>query len=169
MSAKGIIHKMLLLLVALTIIGEVLSIILWTAIPETRISLIDLQLGIINAAVVIPLNLVAFFGIIKGKKWGSLFFIAISIGNRLWSQPLFIGGIHLIFVTWTALLVIFAFSENKGLGNLETAVLSGGMLLDFGLSVLLFNPFESITSGLVFYFVFMVSLVGAIIVYKRLR
>jgi len=169
MSAEGITHKILQLLVILTIIGEVFSIILWTAIPETRISLIDLQLGIINAAIMIPLNLVALFGIIKGKKWGSLFFIAISIGNRLWSQPLFIGGIHLIFVTWTALLVIFAFSEYKGLNNLETAVLSGGMLLDFGLSVLLFNPFESITSGLIFYFVFMVFLVGAMIVYKRLR
>lgn len=168
MSARGIKHKILLLIVALTIIGEVFSIILWTAIPNTRISLIDLQLGIINAAIMIPLNLVALFGIIKGKKWGPLFLIAISIGNRLWSQPLFIGGIHLIFVTWTALLVIFAYNQYKELSNLETAVLSGGTLLDFGLSVLLFNPFESLTYGIVFYFLFMVFLVGAIIFYRKL-
>jgi len=168
MSARGIKHKILLLIVALTIIGEVFSIILWTAIPNTRISLIDLQLGIINAAIMIPLNLVALFGIIKGKKWGPLFLIAISIGNRLWSQPLFIGGIHLIFVTWTALLVIFAYNQYKELSNLETAVLSGGTLLDFGLSVLLFNPFESLTYGIAFYFLFMVFLVGAIIFYRKL-
>ena len=169
MSAEGIKHKILLLLVNLTVIGEVLSIILWATIPDTRISLIDLQLGIINAAVMIPLNLIALFGIIKGKKWGPLFLIAISIGNRLWSQPLFIGGIHLIFVTWTALLVIFAYNEYKGLSNLETVVISGGILLDFGLSVFLFNPFESITSGIVFYFLFMVFLVGAITVHRKLK
>ena len=63
----------------------------------------------------------------------------------------------------------FAFSEYKGLSNLETGVLSGGMLLNFGLSVLLFNPFESLTSGLLFYSLFMVFLVGAIIVYRKLR
>ena len=169
MPVEGFKHKILLLLVALTIIGEVLSIILWTTGLGTDVSIIDLQLGIVNAAIMIPLNLIALLGIIKGKKWGSLFLIAISIGNRLWSQLLFIGGIHLIFVTWTALLVIFAFSEYKGLSNLETGVLSGGMLLNFGLSVLLFNPFESLTSGLLFYSLFMVFLVGAIIVYRKLR
>ena len=169
MPVEGFKHKILLLLVALTIIGEVLSIILWTTGLGTDVSIIDLQLGIVNAAIMIPLNLIALLGIIKGKKWGSLFLIAISIGNRLWSQLLFIGGIHLIFVTWTALLVIFAFSEYKGLSNLETGVLSGGMLLNFGLSVLLFNPFESLTSGLLFYSLFMVFLVGAILVYRKLR
>ena len=169
MPVEGFKYKILLLLVALTIIGEVLSIILWTTGLGTDVSIIDLQLGIVNAAIMIPLNLIALLGIIKGKKWGSLFLIAISIGNRLWSQLLFIGGIHLIFVTWTALLVIFAFSEYKGLSNLETGVLSGGMLLNFGLSVLLFNPFESLTSGLLFYSLFMVFLVGAIIVYRKLR
>lgn len=169
MPVEGFKHKILLLLVALTIIGELLSIILWTTGLGTDVSIIDLQLGIVNAAIMIPLNLIALLGIIKGKKWGSLFLIAISIGNRLWSQLLFIGGIHLIFVTWTALLVIFAFSEYKGLSNLETGVLSGGMLLNFGLSVLLFNPFESLTSGLLFYSLFMVFLVGAIIVYRKLR
>ena len=169
MIAEGIRHKILLLLVALTIIGEVLSIILWTTGLGTDISIIDLQLGIVNAAIMVPLNLIALFGILKGRKWGSLFLITISIGNRLVSQFLFVGGIHLIFVTWTALLVIFAFSEYKGLGSLDTAVLSGGVLLDFGLSVLLFNPSESLTSGLIFYSLFMVFLVGAIIVYRKLR
>ena len=170
MPAEGVKHKILLLLVALTIIGEIFSVVLWTISPEADMTLnVDIQLGIVNAAIMVPLNFVALFGILKGKKWGSLFLIAISIGNRLWSQLLFIGGIHLIFVTWTALLVIFSFSEYKGLSNLETGVLSGGMLLDFGLSVLLFNPFESLTSGLLFYFLFMIFLVGALIVYKKLR
>lgn len=169
MQAEGFKHKILLLLVTLTIIGEGLSIILWTTGFGTDISLIDLQLGIVNAAIMVPLNLIALLGIIKGKKWGLLFLIAISIANRLWSQLLFIGGIHLIFVTWTALLAILAFSEYKGLSNLETGVLSVGMLLNFGLSVLLFNPFESLTSGLLFYSLFMVFLVGAIIVHRKLR
>ena len=169
MPAEGVKHKILLILIAMTIIGEILSIIMWTVLSESRISILDVNLGILNAAIMIPLNLFALFGVIKGKKWAPLYFIAISIGNRLWSQPLFDGGIHMIFVTWTSLLLVFAYNEYRGLSNSETAVLSGGVILDLALSSLIFNPLDSLTYGLIFYVLFLVGLVGAVIAIRKLR
>jgi hypothetical protein len=169
MTGKGVKHKLLLILIAMTIIGEVFSILIWTLQPSQRFTILNYELGIINAAIMIPLNLLALFGIIKGKKWGPLFLIAISIGNRLWSQPLFDGGIHMIFVTWTALLVIFSYVEYRGLSNRETLFLSGGVLVDLAMSSLLFNPADSLIFGLVFYVLFLVFLVGTLIAIKKLR
>lgn len=169
MSEKGIKHKILLFLVALTTIGEIVSIIIWTNIPAQRFTILNYEFGIINAAIMIPLNLIALFGIIKGKKWAPLYFIAISIGNRLLSQPLFHGGIHLIFVTWTAQLVIFAYNEYRSLSNFETLFLSGGVLVDLAASILLFNPVDSLVVGPVFYVLFLVFLVGTLIAIKKFR
>ena len=173
---KDITHKILLLLVILTMIGQFASIVLWIINPplgiepSARFSLsVDYIFAVANAAVMIPLNLIAFYGIFKRLDWGPLFFIAISIGNRLLSHFLFIGGIHLIFTTVTAILVIFAYSDYKGLKISETAFLAGGALINFLLSSLLFDPVESVVLGFVFYFAFLISLVGSLIAIKKLR
>jgi hypothetical protein len=109
-------HKILLVLVTLTIIGEATSIILWAVNPtipsgqKIRFTLaVDYTIAIANAAIFTILNLLALYWIIRRNKKGPIFLIVISIINRLISQPIFIGGIHLIFVSWTALIVIFAF------------------------------------------------------------
>jgi hypothetical protein len=113
-------NKILLVLVALTIIGEVASIILWGVNPtipsgqKIRFTLAaDYTIAIANAAVFTVLNLLAFYWILRRNKKGPIFLIAISIINRIISQPIFIGGIHLIFVTWTALMVIFAYLDYR--------------------------------------------------------
>jgi hypothetical protein len=113
-------NKILLVLVALTIIGEVASIILWGVNPtipsgqKIRFTLAaDYTIAIANAAVFTVLNLLAFYWILRRNKKGPIFLIAISIINRIISQPIFIGGIHLIFVTWTALIVIFAYLDYR--------------------------------------------------------
>jgi len=169
MPNEGVKHKILLILIAMTIIGEVLSIIIWATQPGQRYTVLNYELGIINAAIMIPLNLIALFGIIEGRMWGPLFLIAISIGNRLLSQPLFDGGIHMIFVTWTALLVIFAYIEYRGLSNFETLFLSGGVMVNLAAASLLFNPSDSLLFGLVFYVLFLVFLVAALIAIRKLR
>ena len=115
------------------------------------------------------LNLIALFGIIKRKNWAPLYFIAISIGNRLWSQPLFDGGIHMIFVTWTTILVVFTYNEYRGLSNYETAFLSIGAIANLALSAFLFNPVDSLTYGLIFYIAFLTILIGTVIALRKLR
>ncbi len=112
-------HKLLLILISIAIIGEIFSIIIWTVNPlifqgmhEARFTLaVDYQIAVLNAAIMVALNLFAFFGITKRKKWGPLVLIASSIGNRLASHPIFIGGTHLIFISWTIVLVVFAYIE----------------------------------------------------------
>lgn len=169
MPAEGIKHKILLILITLIIVGELLSILMWTLLPELRFTVLSYELGVINAGVMIILNGFALYWIIKRISWAPLYFITISISNRLVSQTLFDGGIHMIFVTITSVLVIFAYNEYRGLSNTETVVLSGGVILDLALSSLLFNPVDSLTSGLIFYVLFLVFLIGVIMAYRKLR
>jgi hypothetical protein len=117
-------HKILLVLTALTIIGEVASIILWTINPtlptgqQIRFTLAaDYTIAVANAAIFVALNLLAFVLIIRRNKKGPILLIAISIINRVISHPIFIGGAHLIFVTWTALLIIFAYLDYRKLSK----------------------------------------------------
>jgi hypothetical protein len=92
-------HKILLVLTALTIIGETASIILWitnrpiSSEPYARFSLaVDYTIAVANAAVFIVLNLLAFVLIFRRNKTGPLFLIAISILNRVISHLIFKGG-----------------------------------------------------------------------------
>jgi hypothetical protein len=117
-------HKILLALTAITIIGEIASIILWTTNrpiagePYARFSLaVDYTIAVANAAVFSILNLVAFIWIFRRNKTGPIFLITISIINRVISHPIFIGGVHGIFITWTAILVIFAYLEYRKLAK----------------------------------------------------
>ena len=84
MTMKDVIHKFLLILVILTIVGEFVSIVLWivnpplSVEPNARFSLaVDYMFAIANAAVMIPLNLIALYGIFKRFRWGPLFFIIV--------------------------------------------------------------------------------------------
>lgn len=169
MPSEGVKHKILLILISMTIIGEVLSLLIWTLQPEQRFTVLSYELGVINAAIMVLLNLIALFGVIKRKNWAPLYFIAISIGNRLLSQPLFDGGIHMIFVTWTTIIVVFAYNEYRGLSNYETAFLSIGAIANLALSAFLFNPVDSLTYGLIFYIAFLTILIGTVIALRKLR
>ena len=115
-------HKILLVLTALTIIGEVASAILWTTNPtipsgqSIRFTLaVDYTIAVADAAVFAVLNLVAFVWILRRNKKGPVFLIVISIINRVISHPIFIGGAHLIFITWTVLLITFAYLDYRKL------------------------------------------------------
>jgi len=169
-------HKILLILTAITIFGEVAAIILWTTNhpfagePYARFSLaVDYRIAIANVAVFAVLNLIALVWIIRRNKIGPIFLIAISIINRVISEFIFIGGAHGIFITWTALLVIFAYGEYRGLSKFETLFLSGGVIFDLAATALLFNAANNATIGLVFYFLLLAFLVGIVVAIKKLR
>jgi len=169
-------HKILLVLTGLTIIGEIASIILWITNrpiggePYARFSLaVDYTIAVANAAVFIALNLVAFVLIFRRKKTGPLLLIATSILNRVISYPIFIGGAHGVFITWTALLVIFAYAEYRGLTKFETLFLSAGVIIDLAATALLFNAADNPIFGLAFYFLFIAFLVGIAVVIKKRR
>ncbi len=169
-------HKILLALTALTIFGEVASIILWIvnpslpADPSARFTLtVDYTVAVADAAVFAAINSIAMVLIAKRNKMGALLLIIASILNRIISQPIFVGGAHGVFITWTALLVIFAYVEYRGLSNYETAFLSLGALVDLALTGLLFSATENAGWGLAFYFVVLAVLVGIVAGARKLR
>jgi hypothetical protein len=110
---------MLIALTAITIIAEVGSIILWTANPriiigQARVTLaVDYTIAVASAAVFAALNSVALFWILKRNKIGSIFLIGISFVNRAISHFFFIGGAHLVFISWTILLAVFAYIDYR--------------------------------------------------------
>jgi hypothetical protein len=112
-------HKILLILVAITIVAEVASIIFWTVNPtiplgKARFSLaVNYSIAVADAAVFLVLNLVAFALIFKQSKKGPILLIVISIVNRAISDPIFIGGAHPLFITWTVLLVVFSYLDYR--------------------------------------------------------
>jgi len=120
---KDLAHKILLVLTIITIIGEVLSIFLWIVNPriplgQARFSLaVDYRIAVADSIVFAVLNLVALGWIIRRNKIGPIFLIVISIINRLISEPIFIGGIHGVFLTWTVILVIFAYLDYRKLSR----------------------------------------------------
>jgi len=120
---KDLQHKILLILTAITVIAEVVSIVLWTINPkiplgQARVTLaVDYRIAVADAAVFAVLNLAAYVLIIRRNKTGVIFFIASSIINRIISFQLFIGGAHLLFIAWTAILVIFSYLDYRKLSN----------------------------------------------------
>jgi hypothetical protein len=118
---QGLEHKILLFLIAITIIGEVASIIFWTVNPTIPLGqarsvlAVDYKIPVASAAVFAVLNLVAFLWIKRRNTNGPLFLIAISIINRLISYTFFKGGDHILFISWTVLLIIFAYLDYRKL------------------------------------------------------
>lgn len=163
-------HKILLILLSLTIIGEVLSIIIWAKVPAERFTLtVGWEIAVLNAVIMIPLNLMALFWIIKRSKLGPLFLIVISIGNRIASQLIFNGGMHLIFVTWTALLVVFAYLEYRQLNTLEALFLAGGVIFALIASILIFTFTGNTIFGVIVYALVLVFVIGALTAIKKFR
>jgi hypothetical protein len=163
-------HKILLILLSLTIIGEALSIIIWTNVPRERFTLTaSWEIAVINAVIMIPLNLMALFWIKKRSKSGPLFLIVISIGNRIASQLIFNGGMHLIFVTWTALLVVFAYLEYRKLNNFEALFLVGGVIFALIAAILIFTVTGNSILGVIAYTLVLALVIGTLTAIKKVR
>jgi hypothetical protein len=161
-------HKILLLLLSLTIIGEVLSVIIWANIPRQRYTLTaSWEIAVLNAVVMITLNLLALFWIKKRSRLGPFFLIAISIGNRILSQLIFTGGMHLIFVTWTGLLVVFAYLEYRKLNIRESLILCGGIILALVASVLVFTFSDNSSFGVIVYALVLIYIISLIAIKKK--
>ncbi len=116
---QNLAHKVLLALTSITIIAEVASIIFWIVNPtiplgQARSTLaIDYTIAVASAAIFAVLNSIALILIVRKNNTGPIFLIAISIVNRVISDFFFIGGAHFVFITWTIILVIFAYLDYR--------------------------------------------------------
>lgn len=135
------------LLIILTILGEVFSIYMFatdsSVNPESGFGprdglVVDWEIAALNAAIMIPLNLLALFLIFKRKEYSPLFFIAISVGNRIWSQFIYDSGMHGMFIGWTGLLIYFTYWAHYKTNPIELISILAG----------------AITGAVAFYFTF---------------
>jgi len=133
-------RKILYILIVLTILGEVFSIYMFSSNtsvnPESGFGprdglVVDWEIAALNAVIMVPLNLLALVLIIKRKEWGPLFFITISVGNRIASQFFFDSGMHGLFISWTILLVFFAYYVHHKLNKIEILSILAGAVSGF--------------------------------------
>jgi hypothetical protein len=124
-TSKGIVHKILLLFIAINIIGDIGNIAFWWASPSSRASslntgYIGVSAGIDNALiagtvvllVVAVVYIASLFGLIKRMKWALPLIIAISIANRALALVLyFISPAFAFWAVWTVILVILAYLD----------------------------------------------------------
>jgi len=112
-------HLIVMLLVTLAIIGGLASIIIWYTQPDMRMTLVvDYNEAIIAAAVVAVLNVVALISLKMKITWGPLLVIAITIPNRVLGFFHFeVAAGQVLFIAWSAILVIFALLDYMQLRN----------------------------------------------------
>lgn len=121
----GLVHKILILLVALNVIGDIGNILLWWSSNPAQKSLWNGYLalnivGVANAflagaiilAAVSVIYIVALVGLIKKMKWSPLLVIAISVVNRALGAVIYpLNSSMVLWVVWTVILVAVAFLD----------------------------------------------------------
>lgn len=121
----GIIHKILMLFIAINIIGDIGNVAFWWASPSSRAAslnsgYIGVSAGIDNALiagtiillVVAVVYIVCLFCLMKKMNWAFPLIIAISITNRMLALVLyFISPAFTFWAVWTAILVVLAYLD----------------------------------------------------------
>jgi hypothetical protein len=121
----GIIHKILILFIAINIVGDIGNVAFWWASPSSRAAslntgYIGVSAGIDNALiagtvvllVIAVVYIASLFGLVKRMKWALPLIIAISIANRVLALVLyFISPAFAFWAVWTVILVVLAYLD----------------------------------------------------------
>jgi|GEM_PF-4664377 hypothetical protein len=133
-ASLGLIHKLLIVFVALNIIGEVGNVIAWWAAPSMQISLnggelngvtsppsiLSSAVGSQNALIIGSVLLLAvaaayvytLVGLRKKQQNAPLQVIAISVVNRILSLVIFaISAAFVFWAVWTVILVVVSYLD----------------------------------------------------------
>jgi hypothetical protein len=107
-------YKMLTRLVGLNVIFDLIAIAIWFLVPSTQPSLLlGVSIAYVDAAVAAALFAVAYFGIVKRQKWGSMLAIAVTVIQRVINFFQFYR-IAIVFTTiWSILIIYYAYRELK--------------------------------------------------------
>ncbi len=125
----GLIHKILIIFVALNIIGDIGNVAFWWANPSSRDASLNtgyiasvagnggaLIAGTVILLVVSAVYAVALFGLLKKMTWAPLLVIAISVANRVIALPLyFISPAFAFWAIWTVIIVVVSYLDWKKL------------------------------------------------------
>lgn len=137
----GLIHKLLILFVAINILGEVGNVVAWWAVPSMQISLnggelngvvsppsiLSSAVGSQNALIIGSVILIAvaaayaytLIGLRKKQQKAPLMVIAISVVNRLLTLIIFaISAAFVFWAVWTVILVVVSYLDWQKLKKL---------------------------------------------------
>jgi hypothetical protein len=132
-ASLGIIHKILIIFVAINIIGDIGNVAFWWANPASRAAslntgYIGMNAGISNALtagtiillLVSVVYILALFGLLKHKQWAPKLIIAISVVNRALSLVLyFISPAFAFWAIWSIMLIVFSYFDWRKM-NVQT-------------------------------------------------
>ncbi len=130
-SGLGTIHKILMFLIIINIIGDVGNVAFWWGIPSSRLSLTPsfigttagantaLFVGSVILLIVAVAYVVGLFGLFRRMKWAPLLVITISVANRALAFVLYQISVYvLIWVIWTVILVVIAYLDWRKMKSL---------------------------------------------------
>ncbi len=117
----GWVHRLLIVLVVINIIGDIGNVVFWYASPDSQGSLLGgyiasatgganaLIAGSVILLVVAVVYIVSLFGLLKKMQWAPLLIIAISVANRVLAVFLYlISPAFAFWGVWTAILIAVA-------------------------------------------------------------
>ena len=124
-ASLGIIHKILIVFVAINIVGDIGNVAFWWANPASRAAslntgYIGINAGVSNALtagtvillLVSVVYIVALYGLLKRKMWASKLIIAISVVNRALALVLyFISPAFAFWAIWSIILIAVSYSD----------------------------------------------------------
>jgi uncharacterized membrane protein YoaK (UPF0700 family) len=124
-TSLGIIHKILIVFVAINIVGDIGNVAFWWANPASRAaslntSYIGVNAGVRNAftigtvilLLVSVVYMVALYGLLKRKIWAPKIIIAISVVNRALALVLyFISPAFAFWAVWSIILIAISYFD----------------------------------------------------------
>ena len=124
-ASLGIIHKILIIFVAINIVGDVGNVAFWWVNSASRASSLNtgfigtvagrgnaLIAGTVILLVVAAIYIVALFGLLKKRKWAPQLIVAISVVNRAFALVLYlISPAFAFWAVWSIILIAVSYFD----------------------------------------------------------
>ena len=123
-ASLGIIHKILIVLVIINIVGDIGNVVFWWANSDSRSSLnqgyIGVTAGNFNALIagtivlliVSVVFIIGLFGLMKQMKWAPQLIVAISVANRALALVLYlISPAFAFWAVWSIILIALSYFD----------------------------------------------------------
>jgi hypothetical protein len=123
-TSTSLIHKILIILVLVNILGDIFNIIGWYAIPGGTGALrVPLYVAAGTLAIVVAVFTMALYGLIKKATWGPLLVIGITITNRVDALLIFrtnfssldFWAAWSLWTAWSIILIIVSYLDYRQL------------------------------------------------------
>jgi hypothetical protein len=121
----GLIHKILIVLVVINVVGDIANVLFWWINPASRAASLNtgaigayagacnaLNAGTLILLMVSVIYIIALFGLLKRKLWGPKLIIGISVVNRALAMVLYyISPAFAFWGVWSIILIAVSYFD----------------------------------------------------------